>query len=300
MSNPNEQYHDSDEDEEFEDVEFEDVPLRSSRANGTHKPPAQRTVWTPELSLPRQRDEPIASGSEEETQLRGRLSEGIDRINYREMRGLVGMDVPDTPVTERGYTSFAQLCQDVEALVNALWASATRESIIPPIEPILLGIHVCCIFSMTMHVVYIHESKANGFYIASILGEGLITLAGLTEAALRAYPFDPASTLTVLHKFDQIFAALCTGVHPLSRTPLPGTQSGRSLVTQTQKVRMRSLAESTRSKVFSCLVSEDEDGEDEEMEQVWSLAATKVYEATLMLLGDQGDVDDAGEFECPG
>lgn len=129
--------------------------------------------------------------------------------------------------------------------------------------------------------------------------EGLITLAGLTESALRERPFDPESTLTILHKFDQIFAALCTGVHPVSRAPLPGTQDGRSLVTQTQKVRIRSLAESTRSKVFTCLVSEEEDGEDE-MEQVWSLAATKVYEATLMLLGDQGDVDDAGRFECPG
>ncbi|KAJ5180817.1 hypothetical protein N7492_004027 [Penicillium capsulatum] len=257
MSIPNEQFRDSDEDEEFEDVEFEDVPLQAPGANGDHQPPPA-VRWSPTLTLPQQRNEPLALGSNEETRLRNRLSEGIDQINYREMRTRMGMDTPDTPAAERGYESFSQLCREVEALVDLLWASATP----------------------------------------SVQGEGLITLAGLTKAALQTHPFDPASTLNILYRFDQIFAALCTGQHPLTGAPLPGTQSGRSLVTQTQKVRIQSLAESTRSKVFCCLINEDEDGEDDAM-GAWSLAATKVYEATLMLLGDQGDIDDAGRLECP-
>lgn len=133
MSNSNEQYHDSDEDEEFEDVQFENVAVRAPRANGTDEPPAQRaTVWTPELSLPQQRNEPIASGSEAETQLRAQLIDGIDTIGYRELRARMGMDVPGTPVAERGYETFAQVAQAVEALVDMLWASATRKSLIPP------------------------------------------------------------------------------------------------------------------------------------------------------------------------
>lgn len=112
-----------DEDEEFEDV----LPTGSSKINGTQEIPTETALWTPTLSLPPQRTEPIAPGSEEENQLRGRVSEGIDRINYLEMRARMSMDTPETPANERGYGSFAHLCRDVEALVDLLWASATRK-----------------------------------------------------------------------------------------------------------------------------------------------------------------------------
>lgn len=92
--------------------------------------------------------------------------------------------------------------------------------------------------------------------------------------------------------------ALCTGIHPITREPLreastsasAGIDSGpRSLVTQTQKVRIRSLAETTRYKVFSVLPVGDEEEEGEEGgEQPWVLEATKVYDRTLMLLADDG------------
>lgn len=114
---------DDDENEEFEDV----LPTRSSKINGTHEIPTETALWTPTLSLPPQRAEPIRPASEEETQLRGRVSEGIDRINYLEMRARMSMDTPETPAHQRGYGSFAHLCRDVEALVDLLWASATRK-----------------------------------------------------------------------------------------------------------------------------------------------------------------------------
>lgn len=111
--------------------------------------------------------------------------------------------------------------------------------------------------------------------------------------ALPTYKFDPETTLAILHKFDVVFAALCTGIHPLTQLPLRGAVEGRPMVTQTQKVRIRSLAEMTRSKIFACLPDPDEgeDGteRDEEVEQPWLLEATRVYDRTLMLLADQGE-----------
>lgn len=113
--------------------------------------------------------------------------------------------------------------------------------------------------------------------------------------ALPTYPFDPPAMLTILHKFDAIFAALCTGLHPITGSALPGADSGRPLVTQTQKVRIRSLAEDTRNQIFLVLpdsderdVEEGEGGESEDM-QPWLMEATRVYDRTLMLLADQGE-----------
>ena len=140
--------------------------------------------------------------------------------------------------------------------------------------------------------------------------------------SLKTYKFDPEATLTILHKFDSVFAALCTGKHPLTGAPLPGAQGDRPLVTQTQKVRIRSLAEATRYKIFSFFGDSDssglgglngngfhydddndgtEDGgdgeqdegdDDTEADQPWLLEATNVYDQTLMLLADQGDGDN--------
>lgn len=118
---------------------------------------------------------------------------------------------------------------------------------------------------------------------------------------LPTYRFDPESTLRILHKFDEVFAALCTGVHPLTDSPLHGAVPGRSFVTQTQKVRIRSLAEMTRNKIFACLPDPDQGQDapepDEEVDQPWLVEATRIYDRTLMLLADQG-VEDGGGGVC--
>lgn len=122
--------HDSDEDIEFEDVPISH-PFRASNGADTEVsvafPSRPRLQWTPTLSLPQQRAQPIPSGSEEETQLRGQISTGIERVTYRKMKSDMGMDAPDTPASERRYDSFRELAADVEGLVDMLWASATRE-----------------------------------------------------------------------------------------------------------------------------------------------------------------------------
>ncbi|KAJ5929742.1 hypothetical protein N7454_006692 [Penicillium verhagenii] len=261
------------------DIEFEDVPLAATRttapitdingaSEGSLSIQIESPPWVPVLSLPQQRAEPLRPGSAEETQLRGRLSAGIERINYRQMKSEIGMDGSETRASERRFESFGELAREVGALVDTLWASATP----------------------------------------SIQVEGLITLAGITEMALPTYQFDPEATLNVLHKFDSVFAALCTGQHPVTNDPIPGATADRPLVTQTQKVRIRSLAETTRYKIFSCLsgsdsdslggvngnghvpYDDDDDQDDDDIPvQPWLMEAARVYDKTLMLLADQGD-----------
>ena len=128
----NEQGTDTDTDS---DVEFEDVPISlANRSRHREDPGVPITIpatpqpqWTPTLSLPPQRNQPIPSGSEDEIQLRGHISTGIERVTYRKMKSDMGMDAPGTPASERRYNGFKELAADVEGLIDTLWASATRE-----------------------------------------------------------------------------------------------------------------------------------------------------------------------------
>ncbi|GLI79884.1 hypothetical protein PoHVEF18_008226 [Penicillium ochrochloron] len=266
---PNE--HDSDEDVEFEDVPFQPTQPHAVSTNGSDLPSEHAAAvstnmpWVPALRIPPQRERPLASGSNGEVQLRGRLSTAIDRINSRQMKAQMGMDTTNTQPGQTRYTCIQELADDIEGTADMLWESATP----------------------------------------SIQVEGLITLAGILEHSLPTYPFDPEPTLTILNKLDYFFIALMQGEHPLSHTPLPGATPDHPFVTQTQKVRIRSIAETTRSNLFGMIPEppEDEAGYDgyddwEEPEMPpWMMQATRVYERVLMLLGDQGDPNETGGFE---
>lgn len=145
----NDQETDSDSDVEFEDVPIS-LPTRSRNMEDIEIPIIIRSTpqpqWTPTLSLPQQRSQPIPSGSEEETQLRGQISTGIERVTYRKMKSDMGMDAPDTPASERRYDSFKDLAADVEDLIDTLWASATRE--------FYIFIHPCCRRGLYCFTVY--------------------------------------------------------------------------------------------------------------------------------------------------
>lgn len=157
------------------------------------------------------------------------------------------------------------------------------------------------LYSLT-HLLTIYHTTA------SIQVEGLITLAGILERSLGTYPFDAKPTLTILNKLDYFFITLMQGEHSESHTPLPGVNPDRPFVTQTQKVRIRSIAETTRSNLFAMMPmpQDDEDGTDQdddceepEMPEIppWMMQASRVYERVLMLLGDQGDPNEAGGYE---
>ncbi|KAJ5681488.1 uncharacterized protein N7477_001428 [Penicillium maclennaniae] len=258
-------------------VEFEDVLSQPSQRQSQTQPQnnISHVPWTPTLSLPRQRDHPATPGSEEETQLRGRLTAGLDRITYRQMKAEMGIDTDtDLAPAERRYKSFEELAYDINTLIDMLWVSATRMSspaqFPHPLPPVPLNTS---------------SNPIRIWNIASIQTEALLTLAGLLEKSLKTYPFDPYPTLEILHKFDSVFVALCTGRHPLTNEEIPGARDHRQFVTQTQKVRIRSLAETTRNTVFGMLPDE----EDEEEEQPWLEDVARVYDGVLMLLEGEGE-----------
>ncbi|KAJ5481032.1 hypothetical protein N7539_006926 [Penicillium diatomitis] len=262
------------------DVEFEDVPIQPSQPQpkipssldqpSEHAESVSANIpWTPELHIPEQRETPVASGSDAERQLRGRLSMAIDRINTRQMKARIGMDATNTQAGLTRYTSIQQLADDIEGTADMLWESATP----------------------------------------SIQVEGLITLAGILERSLKTYNFDPIPTLALLNKLDYYFIALMQGEHPASHHKLPGASPHHPLVTQTQKVRIRSIAEITRTNLFAMMpgpredeMNEDDDDADQKDDwdepemPVWMMQASKVYERVLMLLGDQGDPNETGGF----
>lgn len=164
----------------------------------------------------------------------------------------------------------------------------------------------------------------------------MISLAVLVNSSLPAYPFSPQSTFRLLRKLDSVFASLLTGEDAESGTPLAGFEMRRNIVSMTEKVRIKSIAESCRMVVMEVrergddevdsggsATGEDEDSEDDEDDIVdmlgndeyretpgrWEMEAAKVYERTIQLLGDelgrQGEFgDDIGQLEitppCPG
>lgn len=120
---------------------------------------------------------------------------------------------------------------------------------------------------------------------------------------MPSYPFAPRVTFRVLRKLDAIFASLLTGVDVEgdSGAPLAGFEGRREVVSMTEKVRIKSVAETARVVVFEARDSQEEGGDedeedaedDEESQEVetvvgkWEMEAAQVYERTIQLLGDE-------------
>lgn len=149
----------------------------------------------------------------------------------------------------------------------------------------------------------------------------LISLSVLVNTFLPAYPFAPRATFRLLTKLDCIFASLLTGQDAETGNPLPGFENRRDIVSMTEKVRIKSIAESCRVAVVETRehggddstgdrdaggATEEED-EDDDMDDSsdpegfgetvgrWEMEAAKVYEKTIQLLGDE--LGKQGEFE---
>ncbi|GLA27865.1 hypothetical protein AnigIFM63326_005426 [Aspergillus niger] len=137
----------------------------------------------------------------------------------------------------------------------------------------------------------------------------LISLAIQVNSYLPEYPFSAAPTFRLLRKLDEVFAELLGG----------GNEEKKSVVSMTEKVRIKSIAESCRVLVVETREKENEDAngeddydedEDEEFEDVygnankledympipgkWEMETAKVYERTIQLLGDE--LGNVGEY----
>jgi hypothetical protein len=157
----------------------------------------------------------------------------------------------------------------------------------------------------------------------------MISLAVLVNSSLPSYSFTPRSTFRLLRKLDSVFASLLIGEDADSGAPLAGFETRRNIVSMTEKVRIKSIAEACRIVVMEVRERSDDDDDDatsdgegesddseEEMIDVlgdananatvntvdeyhetpgrWEMEAARVYERTIQLLGDE--FGSQGEF----
>lgn len=132
----------------------------------------------------------------------------------------------------------------------------------------------------------------------------LISVAGLVNTYLPDYPFAPKSTFRLLRKLDSVFVSLLTGEDAESGLPLSGFESRRNVVSMTEKVRIKSIAEACRVAVVEAREGDEVDEEEEEDESdddddemdiggfgeptgQWEMETAKIYEKTIQYLGDE-------------
>jgi hypothetical protein len=134
-------------------------------------------------------------------------------------------------------------------------------------------------------------------------------LAILVNSYLPDFPFSPRSTFRLLGKLDAVFSSLLQGEDAESGAALSGLEGRRGVVSMTEKVRIKSITESTRIIVVdvqgkeNCITTEDEalkhqdnvseDDEETDIDQYmdgpgrWEMECTRVYERTIQILGDE-------------
>ena len=115
----------------------------------------------------------------------------------------------------------------------------------------------------------------------------MISLAVLVNSSLPDYPFSPRSTFRLLRKLDSVFASLLLGEDAESGAPLPGFETRRNVVSMTEKVRIKSIAETCRMVVMEVRGrDEEEEDEEEEEEGDGGSASDEDDEEMVDVLGD--------------
>ncbi|KAK2796847.1 hypothetical protein FQN50_009408 [Emmonsiellopsis sp. PD_5] len=233
----------------------------------------------PPLLLPQQRKQPLRPGSAKETAVINYVDTHMLAINRRHAKKFSSAFADDDGDGSRGYESFKEVARDVEGIVDVLWVSGTPSLQIPY----------------------------------------LISLAGLVSTYLPDFPFSARATFKLIRKLDAIFASLLIGEDVETGRTLPGFtgtagSSGGGVVSMTEKVRIKSIAESARIVTVSVQgrgdggdeeEDEEEDEDDEEGDGYgigngygnggefgaelgrWESESGRVYERTIQLLGDE-------------
>jgi hypothetical protein len=133
----------------------------------------------------------------------------------------------------------------------------------------------------------------------------LLALALLVVDTMPGFAPAPKTMFRLLHKLDSAFASLMQGVDMETGEPLPGFESGQK-VNDTEKVRIKSLVERTRLTVVDVMSSGDFEASEAEpdetdadsadnmdgnvelpdLETGWEMEIAKVYDRTILELGD--------------
>ncbi|KAK3375719.1 hypothetical protein B0T24DRAFT_525392 [Lasiosphaeria ovina] len=185
--------------------------------------PAPSTAPTRSISgLPHPRGRALRPGSAKEDMVRHFVTDRMMHISRRfaKKSGVVAVGSDEF----KGYKSMAELCKDVEDLVNVIWLSGTPSLQIP--------------------------------YLLNVAGE--------FNTWVAAFSASPKATFSLLRKLDHCFASLLSGEDFDTKETLPGFENGlRAGMSRTDMVRCRSLVQQTRVLVVHAMSQgpgdEDED-----------------------------------------
>ena len=215
-------------------------------------------------ALPTPRRQPLKLGSVKETVFINHMDESIARVQgrfaKRESPRDSSIEVDEEAIAAAGkmpgYRSFKEAGKDIEKLLDIVWISGTP----------------------TLQISY------------------LLSLALLLVSFIPTFsPPSPRSMFRILKKMDMAFASLIQGHDAETGEPLPGFETRRRIVSSTEKVRIKSLIEKTRivvsEKMGESGVDEDDGDEQEvvsfEMEDEYDMDVARVYDRTLVELGDE-------------
>lgn len=249
-------------------------------------PPASSTVSSnTSTRLPQPRGSPLRPGGSKESTFIRYVDQQMLHIQRRFAKRTspqtnqlsdVDRDKADSWGDVKGYASMKEACKEVEELLNVIWISGTP----------------------SLQVPY------------------LISLALMMGNIIQAMPPTPKSLFRTLGKLDHAFASLLQGRDVDTGERLPGFVGERG-VSGTEKVRIRSLVERTRIHVVEAfkrgefeyeepeeekerdadrmdtdtdgelvLENAENDGLDDEEDNDFNLQIARVYDATMVELGD--------------
>ena len=250
-------------------------------------------------ALPHPRATPLRPGSSKESTFIRYVDERLLRVQRRFAKRTTPSATGDEIEKDatliwddvQGYRSMREACKDVEDLMGVVWVSGTPSLIIPY----------------------------------------LISLALLLSTIIASMPANPKQMFRVLGKLDHGFASLLQARDIDTGERLPGFEKRRG-VSGTEKVRIRSVVERTRRCVMESLKSgeldemhdtdteadddkmdvETESGLDgelilegdgpyqtEEEEESWEMQIARVYDRTMMELGESLAEPDIGIITEP-
>ena len=211
-------------------------------------------------ALPHPRNHPLKLGSVKETAFINHVDSGIARAQGRFAKRTGPRD-PNIPIDEEaiaaagnlpGYRNFGEAGRDLEQLIEIVWISGTP----------------------SLQISY------------------LLSLALLLTSFIPAFsPPSPRTMFRVLRKMDSAFASLLQGYDTETGQPLPGFETRKKIVSGTEKVRIKSSIEKTRvlvtEKLAESSVIEADDADEHETEDEYDMDGARVYEQTLVELGDE-------------
>ncbi|KAL1839636.1 hypothetical protein VTJ49DRAFT_1297 [Mycothermus thermophilus] len=187
--------------------------------------PTTSTVSTIRPDLPHPRRQPLRPGSAKEDQVRDFISDRMSHITRRFVKKTGGASLDGDPGDDvEGYKSMAELCKDLDEVINIIWLSGTPSLQIP----------------------------------------SLLNIASEFNTWIPSFPPSPTAMLGILHKLDHCFASLLAGEDAETHEPLPGFDKGlRSGLSRTDMVRCKSTVQHTRVLVVDVMSKREGEGEED-------------------------------------